>query len=308
VLLVAASVVCGFQAWRSYSRTRSPSAVAERYFTDLSGGDAAAALVLAEDLPPPSQRRYLTAEVLRKQLAVASISSIRAESEQRTGDRAEVGVRYTLRFRSASVTKLDHVDLLRHGHDWRIVTIAAPITVAPAASGADRLSLAGRPVPGGAVTLFPGAVPLVSDAPAVIVGGTPSVSLSDTDQTADAVAELSPQAIATVRSALRSALVKCTATTHNDAHCPLPDKGRPVPGTLHATIPARVAADSNSIGLSTIGGLIDIDTQVNVNGDWQVWDFDNIERPMSGPAQLVVHAEASVDAPSAISWVAPDGS
>jgi hypothetical protein len=310
LLCLALAVLCALQAWDDYSRDGSPGGVAARYFTDLSDGDAAGALELAATMPPVGQQRYLTADVLRQELQVARMSGVSAHTVRRTNNSAEVAVSYTLDFGGATpgeIATVDRVQLVRLASSWRIQTVAVPVSIEAGPTGADRLTLAGQPLPSGPVTLFPGAVPLLTSSTAVALSSKPAVTLSGGPQSVTAAARLTPDATTTVRTALRDALSRCMSATDNDPHCPVPSTGRPVPGSLRASVPSTVADAAGDISLSASGGLIEIDATVKLRGSWRAWDFNNVEQPMTGTVNVAVHAASSVDDLRTVYWSGSGG-
>src|SRR6185503_10549670 len=145
----------------------------------------------------------------------------------------------------------DTVPVIRDGSSWRLGRVAVPTQVAVTSPGADRLTLAGGRLPRGPVLLFPGAVPLGSDNPAVQVDGRPAVRLGPADrQTSEVSVSLTTAAKDELRRSLGTALAGCLAGT-----------------ALPSSQPLQL-----SLG---IGGVVQLAGTVTVRGSWQVWDFNN---------------------------------
>ena len=302
LLCTVLAVLLGSLAVEQYRTDRQPSAVVSRYFAALSAGDAPAALALAVAVPPSP---YLTATVLRQQLSIAGITDVVVGDTVRRGSSATTQVSYRLAFRSTSTPVLDAVDLVRSGSSWRLTRAATDLHLSVTGAGTNRLTFAGRPLPTGVVRVFPGALPVGTDYPAVQPAARPLIRLIDEDQDTQLSAVLSADARRLLEGSLTRALAGCLTGGSQDPHCPQPTVSRPVPGSLRATVD-QARSGPVSITLSTAAdGLIELTERVSVQGSWRIWDFNNQQVSRSGQAELAVQAKASVADLSTIYWDPP---
>jgi hypothetical protein len=293
------AVLSGLLAVGQYRYDQSAQTVVRRYFTALAAGDAAAALGYAA-VPPSGS--YLTAEVLRQQLQLAPLTDLVVQGSQLSGDRGTVSVRYRLRFAGGDQQLTDSVPVIRHGSSWRLDRVAVATEVAVTSSGEDRLTLAGGRLPSGPVLLFPGALPLGTDNPAVHVNGGPSIQLGPgARQTSQVSVSLTQAAQDELRRSLSTALAGCLAG-NLAPDCPAPRDSRPVPGSLRGT--ALPVSEPLRIGLG-LDGVIQLDGTVTVHGSWQVWDFNNQPVRRTGNTDLEVRASASIADLHTVYWSAP---
>jgi hypothetical protein len=308
-LLLAGSLACtalalvlGSMAAGQYRTDRAPGAVVGRYFAALAAGDAPAALALATTVPPSP---YLTSTVLRQQLSIAQLTDVLVRDTVVRGRTATTQVSYRLAFPSASTQVVDAVDLVRSGSSWRLTRAATDIDLSAISAGTNRLTFAGRPLPTGRVQVFPGALPVATDNPAVQPAGRPMIRLIDENQDTQLNAVLSSDARRALGQALTSALDACLTGSSRDPHCPLPSATRPVPGSLRGTVnPAR--SDPPNIALSTAAdGMIELTDRVSVQGSWRTWDFNNQAVLRSGQTDLDVQAKASIADLATIYWDPP---
>lgn len=293
------ALLSGLLAVAQYRRDQSAQTVVRRYFTALAAGDAAAALGYAA-VPPRGS--YLTAEVLREQLRLAPLTDLVVQGSQLSDGRGTVSVSYRLRFTDGDEQLTDTVPVLRDGSSWRLGRVAVATQLAVTSPGEDRLTLAGGRLPSGPVLLFPGALPVGTDNPAIQVDGRPSVQLGPADR---ATSELSLSLTAAARDELRhglsSALAGCLAG--NPApDCPDAGDSRPVPGSLRGS--ALPMSQPLQINLG-IGGVIQLAGTVTVRGSWQVWDFNNQPVRRTGDTVLDLHASASIADLNTIYWSQP---
>lgn len=300
VLCVVLAAVLGSVAIGQFRADHAPAAVVQRYFAALASGNAPAALSYASSAP---RGEYLTSVVLGQQLAVARLSDVVVHASSTRGATATVQVSYRLGFRSGPVRVEDTAQLVKRHSSWRLSRVASSVNLDSDSAGANRLSFAGRPVPTGDVLLFPGALPVVSDSPAVQPDGRPLVQLSDDGQISRLSASVSIDAKRELTVALGKALTGCLAGSSRDPNCPLPDAGRPIPGSLRGS---QTTADSDTISISlssAADGTIDLSANVSVRGRWQAWDFNNQAISKSGNTDLDLHAVASIRNLNAVYWV-----
>jgi len=298
----------GLAANDRYAARSNPESVARAFFLALADGNAPAALAVA-DAPPRGQ--FLTSVVLRQQLQVARFADISVLRATRLGARATVEVRYQLLFGSGARSVSDTASLVRRGSSWRMSQVAGTVRFSAGSPAAGRVRLAGRALPAAAVTLFPGALPLAAGPAALQVlvrtsaGGAenqPVIRLADTRLTAQARVALTPRLREQAERATQTLLAGCLAPASKDPLCPVPVSVRPVPGSLHGTVPV-IAAVSPRIELEQVGsGLISVRAQVSVQGSWQAWDFENQVVPRRGTVTVVLDAGVFVDQPTRAFW------
>jgi hypothetical protein len=301
-LCTVLAVLLGLLAVDQYHVDRQPGAVVSRYFAALSAGDAPAALALAVTVPPSP---YLTNTVLQQQLAIARMTDVVVGSTVRRGNSATTQVSYRLVFGSSSTPVLDAVDLIRSDSSWRLTRAATDIHLSAIGGGTNRLTFAGRPLPTGVVRVFPGALPVGTDYPALRPAAHPMIRLIDEDQDTRLDAVLADGAKRMLDGSLTRALAGCLTGASKDPHCPQPVVSRPVPGSLRANMD-QVRAGQPSITLSTTAdGQIVLNERVTVQGSWRVWDFNNQQVSRTGRTELAVQAKASVADLNTIYWDPP---
>ncbi|HEX8092282.1 hypothetical protein [Jatrophihabitans sp.] len=301
----------GLAAAHRHADRSSAESVARGFFRALADGDAPAALAFA-DAPPRAQ--FLTSEVLRQQLQVAPLADISVLRGTRSGATATVEVRYRLLFGSGARSVADTATLVRRGSTWRMSRVAGTVEVSAGSPVAGRVRLAGRKLPAAAVTLFPGALPLAADPPALQVlartpaGGAddrPIIRLADTDLVLKAQLSLSPELRQQAERAAQTLLAGCLAPAGKDPLCPVPGSGRPVPGSLHGSAPAIATVDHLIELEQAASGVISVRARVPVRGSWQVWDFENQVVQRRGPVTVVLDARVFLDRPTRAFWNPP---
>jgi hypothetical protein len=299
--LICAALAAGFgtAATSQYRADQAPGAVVGRYFAALAAGDAATALALAE---PAAAAPYLTATVLRRQLAIAPITDLVVRSTLQDGRNATVQVSYRLDFGPTSSRVLDAVDLVRSGTSWRLVRAGVDLRLSTPGAGANRLTFAGRALPSGQLRVFPGALPVGTDNPAVQPAGQPLIRLVDEGQDTVLAATLSPAAQQSLARSLDVALRACLAGTSHDPHCPQPDGPRPIPGSLRGTELADSANPPSMVLSIQTEGLVVLTGHASVRGSWRTWDFNNQPVLHSGLTSVDLHAKASIADLSTVYW------
>lgn len=299
--LVCATLAAGFgtAAVSQFRTDQAPAAVVGRYFAALAAGDAPTALALAQ---PAAPAEYLTATVLRQQLAIAPIADFVVRSTLQDARNAEVQVSYRLDFGETSSRVLDAVDLVRSGRSWRLVRAGVELRLSAPGAGANRLTFAGRTIPSGTITVFPGALPVGSDNQAVQPSGQPLIRLVDQGQDTTLAATLSLSAQQALNRSLDAALRACLTGTSDDPRCPQPADPRPIPGSLRATeLPDNANPPSMLLSIRT-EGLVVLTGHVSVRGSWRTWDFNNQPVSHSGLTSVDLHARASIADLSAVYW------
>jgi hypothetical protein len=300
IAALAGAGVTGSQAVGLYSSSHAPKAAVERYFEALQSGDAKAALGLA-DKPQTSQ--WLTAQVLREQLKIASITNVSVSALSSSGTTAKVQARYRLQFRNGPKDVVDTVTLVKRGSLWRLDSPAGSVKIDAVGPGSDRVSLAGRPLTDQSVVMFPGALPVTTDSPFVVLDGHPSVPLARTNSTVRIEPHLSDEGRRKMAQAVDAALAVCLTAAQPDLHCPAPAASRVIPGTLRGTTTAKFSDGGASIDLSSSGkGIVAFGGLLDVTGTWKAWDFNNQIIPGKGKLRMNVVARASIDDLSTIVW------
>jgi hypothetical protein len=290
------ALACGALTIAQYRTDRSPQTVVRQYFAALAAGDAAAALGYA-DVPPKGD--YLTDVVLHQQLRLAPLAGLVVQDSRLSGGRGTVSVRYRLQFAGGDEQVTDTVPVIRHGSSWRLSQVAVATTVSVTSTGADRLTLAGGRLPSGPVLLFPGALPLGTDYPAVQVAGRPSVRLGAAEQqTSQVGVSLTPAAKSSLQRGVEQALAECL-TGKAAPDCPVAGDSRPVPGSLRGTALPMATPLQISLGMH---GEIQLTGTVTVRGSWQDWDFNNQPVVRTGDTDLDLHASASITDLNTIYW------
>jgi len=298
----------GLAAAHRYADRSSPESVVRGFFQALADGDAPAALAVA-DAPPHAQ--FLTSVVLRQQLRAARLVDISVLRGTRSGATATVEVRYRLLFGSGARSVADTARLVRRGSSWRMSQVAGTVSVSAGSAAAGRVRLAGRKLPAAVVTLFPGALPLTADPPALQVltrtptGGAddrPVIRLTDTRLVLQAQVSLSQQLREQAQQAVQALLAGCLAPASKGPLCPLPGSGRPVPGSLHGSAPPLAGLDDLIALEPTVSGVISVRARVPVRGSWQVWDFENQVVQRHGPVTVVLDARVFLDQPTRAFW------
>jgi hypothetical protein len=298
VACLVLAVLSGALTAAAYSDARGPRNLVRQYFAALAAGYASRALAFAA-VPPKGP--YLTASVLRQQLQTARLTDIRVGSVQVAGDTGRVQVGYRLRFPGTAPREIqDTVNLVRHAGTWRLDEVATSTTVEIGSSGSDRVTFAGGAVPTAAVLVFPGALPLRLDSPALRFDGGPSVRLADSGPT-DVSISLTDTARARLDRSVGAALNACLTGRSADPNCPTAPDDRPIPDTLRGT--GAVTGNALSEYLSGAGGgLIQVSGTVAVHGSWKDWDFNNQVVPKSGVAEVDVLATASLADLDSVYW------
>jgi hypothetical protein len=294
-----AALLFGMLTVFQYHSAHSAQAAVRRYFHALATGDAAAALGAAAQ---PPRGVYLTESVLRQQLRVAAISDISVRGAHLVGNSGTVAVRYRLRFASGAEQVTDSVPVRRHGSSWRLDRVAAATELTVASAGTDRLMLAGGKLPDRPVLLFPGALPLGTDNPAVQVDSRPVLRLEADQQPTEVTASLTDSAKERVRHSVEQSLAGCLRPTTARPNCPAAGDTRPVPGTLHGTALPSQPPLVISLGLN---GEVDVAGVVTVHGSWQDWDYNNQRVQHSGDTKLNLFARASIADLDTIYWGEP---
>jgi len=298
----------GYLAVATYLNSAEPGDVAVAYFNAVANGDAARALSYG---PVPSDdRRYLTADVLRAQLAVASIRAPQVISVARTpgnANAATVNLSYRLTPRDGDgriVT--DVVPMIRKNRHWWLAE-SAVLTRVGLAQARDRASFAGTAFPSAPVLLFPGAMPITFDTPNLELSGVDSTVLFSVADDSSIGVEASAAGIGAARAAVGTALQACLSGTSTDPFCPSPGNGsnviRAVPGTLRGTVAAG-AADGLTVTVSKDAhGMFLVEGTVSVSGKYLALNYTNLAASMSDPAiSVMISAQCYASSTSAVTW------
>lgn len=296
VALVGGSVL----TVRSYQSAMSPRSVVEAYLTTLAAGDAPGALAFGR--LPDGQHGLLTAEVLAAQLAIASISDVTVTGVREAGPRASVDVSYSLGFATGAVSVTDAIDVIRDGRRWQLDAVAVPVTIQLAAARS-RSSFVGGDVPVGRHLLFPGALPVAFDTENLTLPAESRVVRFAEATDLPEEVELTEAGMEAVGAALDEAMSACLdGTAEIVTLCPLPADARAVPGSVRGTVvepassvvPMRVQPGPD--------GLVQIEGQVEVSGEYQQLDFNNRRVTETGEFFIRVVAACYVTEPDTIVW------
>jgi len=291
----------GAKAFQIYSSSHSPARAVERYFEAVASGDAVAALGFASKIPSGN---YLTNEVLEQQLAIAKVTDVNVHTVRATASSADVEVSYNLRFKSSGQSERDRVRLVKSNDRWLIVNPAATVRAVAVGAGSDRLMFAGRPMKEVATSMFPGALPVTTDNPNVIVDDEPLVTLSSSGKLVQVTVSLGESAKQTFAAAVDEGLAACLNGTTPDPRCPVPDVKRPVPGSLRGATTTKFASGDGAVGLDPEGkGLLEMAGTATVTGTWKTWNFNNQIVAGKGKTDVSVHARAAIDNPGTIYWI-----
>jgi hypothetical protein len=300
-LAAVGAVVTAGLAWSQWADSHSPATVVNAFYRAIADGDAPTALAFAET--PPSGE-YLTSTVLQQQLRLAKLTDVSIGSTAKTSSTATVEVQYRLGFADKPQEVTDQIQLTKHGSSWRLTRVSATVTLAQVREGADRVTLAGRPLPSARVELLPGAIPVATDTPAVQITGHPEVQLHTASDIVQINVDVAADRKKQVAVALDAAVSKCLDAASTDVRCPLPpDVPRPVPGSLHGTASKKLADGGAVVSLSPDGkGLLTVAADLPVDATWKVWDFNNLAVPDHGSITLHLEATAAIDDPNTIYW------
>lgn len=292
-LFVAGGVVTAL----GLTTTDSPAAVVRGYFAALARGDAPHALAFGN--VPAGPRRLLTNAVLRQQLRIASLGDVTIAGTAQHGDRATVGVRYTLDFPTRPVTTSVHVPLHRSSGNWRLDRVAVGTVLAPN-TAVRRVTLLAAALPARRTLLFPGALPLWLDTPYLELDPRSDYVSFDTSATLEVRVRISDSGRAALRSAIRARLTRCL-TGADDLTCPLPTE-RYVPGSVRGAVTGALGGDIE-LDASDPAGLLRYSGTPTIRGSWRRLDFHNRRLPGSGRVLLDVRAVAYAVEPGRLSWI-----
>ncbi len=295
-LIVVGTVV----AVLAFEDRADPAATARSYFAAVARADAPAALGYG-DLPD-GDRSFLTSDVLRAQRRTAAISRISVVAVERSGARATATVQYALGFADGSTVVSDRVNMIDRDGRWRLTPSAVALQLNVSAAR-HRMTLAGASVPTSTVALFPGALPLTLDTPALNVSAD-SRTIRFVAGTVHAVdIGVSPAGRAAVQTAVDGSLRACLAgTARPQALCPLPADTRAIPGTLRSTKPGQPSASLSFRVTNDSDGQIAIDGQATVTGSYTTLSFDNVAQTKTGSTPVTLHGQCYASTPQTIVW------
>ena len=304
-LLVSAVVFvgAGTVAVVSYYANPSPTDVVTGYFSALAADNAKGALAYGD--VPAGDHRYLTAEVLKQQLAVAALGPAQMLDSTEAADTASVSVHYSLKFSSGSKSVADVVKLVKRSGRWRLANSAIVSNISLAEAG-HRMSFAGTTPPDGPTIVFPGALPLHFDTPNLEVeSDEAAVSFAQApDHQLDV--ELSPAGTQAVQTAVNMAVAACLATTSTDALCPAPaavSGARVVPGSLHGGDPTGLTMTTHVT--TSDDGLISVEGSFDTDGTFTTLDYNNVATPSKGSVSVDFAAQCYITDPNTIMWTVP---
>jgi hypothetical protein len=296
VLTLAGTVV----AVAGYFTSTGPGRVVRDYFAALSRGDARDAL--GYGALPDGPRELLTGPVLRAQQQVGRIGPVSVIAIDQDHDTASVSVHYAITFAGDTTPNVvdDQVRMIKHGRSWRLTETAVPVDLT-LKSAQRRASVAGAVIPTGRPLVFPGAVPIAFDAPALQLAGLPGRVVRFAHSTPPLEVTVSAVGQQMVRGAVTAALRRCLGSTDPDPLCPMPKGGRAVPGTVRGSIGDEVPNLEVTVAPDA-DGRIDVTGDMAVTGSYTVLTFENQRqsKPMNRP--LTIQAHTSARTPTDIVW------
>jgi hypothetical protein len=311
VIALFALVGGGYLAVASYLSSAEPGDVAMAYFNSLARGDAARALSYGP--VPAGDRRYLSAEVLKAQLAAGAISAPQVISIAKTPghpDSSTVNLSYRLTTPDgASRTVTDVVPMIRKDRHWWLAASAVTTRVG-LQQATQRATFAGTALPDQAVLLFPGALPITFDTPNLELSGIESTVQFNVSDNSRVGVEASPAGITAARSSVGTALAACLGASSTDVFCPAPGNGsstvRAVPGSLRGTL-APKATDGLTVTVpNDAHGLFVVAGTVTVNGKYLALSYTNVATPMTDPAiSVMISAHCYASAVGPVTWTSP---
>lgn len=296
VVLAAAAVFGGsLYAYIAYRETSGPDGAVRGYFAALERGDAAAALGFG-DLPG-GPTDLLTDQVLAQQLAIAPLRDATVESMHESGDRADVGYRYVLRFPSGDEHYSGTLRLVDHGNGWRLAAAAVAVRI-HVAQAVDRMNFAGTTAPTGRVLLFPGALPIQFDTPYLRVDpATRAVQFGGSRHLTVRI-EPTRGADRLLATRLRARLRTCVRPGSSTVACPQPSP-RTIPGSLRGrllSVKCRYRVTSEASGSISITG------SAFFRGSYRTLTYDNVSVTHRGRLTLPVDAIAYPVKPLAVAF------
>jgi hypothetical protein len=311
VLVSAALLVGGsISAVSGYLASSSPGGVVRGYFQALARGDAAGALGYGS--VPPGEHAYLTADVLRAELAVGSISDIAVGAVTLHGVQASVNISYLLGLRAGPQQVSDVVNVVHSDRRWRLAesAIRANVTLAQAAN---RATFAGAALPTDRPVLFPGALPVSFDTPTLQMAGDSGILRFAGSESLDLRVEVSASGTGLIEAAVDRGLAACVAATVATALCPVPSgpvpsgpvpsaATRAVPGSLRGTLVAGATIVRTTVGEDSPDGTIDISGSFVVNGTYQALDYDNLASTATGKRTVTFYAHCYATSAGTIVW------
>lgn len=291
-LLIAGGVVAGI----GLASSPGPATIVRDYFAALSRGDASTALSYG-DLPA-GPRTFLTSPVLREQGSIAPLGGVTITSTTEQGDRAKVGLYYTLAFPGNPISTATTVDLHRSSGTWRIDQVAVPIEMVPN-TAQQRLTMLGRPLPDSAVLLFPGALPVRADTPYLELAPALDYATFHGPSTLYLAVRISAAGEAAVETAVHAMLQRCLSGA-GAATCPLPNE-RYVPGSLRGRLTGPLTGFAD-LDQNDPAGLLRYAGTANFTGHWLALDFENVAQPGGGRVKLDVRASGYATDPLRLGW------
>lgn len=273
-----------------YESEAGPAHVVASYFHAVADGDAEAALGYGD--VPAGDRSYLTADVLRAQLANGSIHAI--QTSRAAGGRVDVS--YQLGGRTID----DVVGVVKRDGRWRLAASAVRTSVS-LADAEQRAEFAGAAVPTDQPLLFPGALPIRFDTPSLELAPGAVVAFSGSTTTSLPVA-VSAAGQNAVEAATKAALTACVASATPAALCPVPVATgiRAVPASLHGTIVGTPTIRATVAPEAT--GKLSISGSMTVDGTYQTLDYQNQPSVKTGSVTVTFTAWDYATDPTKIVW------
>jgi hypothetical protein len=297
VLAALAAVASGVVITATaYINESQPETAAVGYFQALGRGDAPGALRFGA--LPAGPRTYLTSQVLDAARSIAKISDVRVLSVVRDGGQAKVTLEYQLGSQQVS----DTVSLVRHGRGWRLTRAAVPVPL-HVVLAADRMSIAGAPVPDATVLLFPGVLPVAPDTPNLELGSGLQVVHLNGGTVPPIRPQVSPVGQQRVSDAVR-AVVQACVSGRTSGYCPPPADPTVVPGSVRGRIAANLDTELPISVAPGPAGVLVISGNVAVDGSYRQLDFNNQPVLRTGNVELQINARCNATNPAKLVWVA----
>jgi hypothetical protein len=288
VALAGGSVV----AITGYASQDGPDAVVRSYFAALDRGDAEGALGYGD--VPAGDRAYLTADVLRDQLAIAPITSLRTAPAAR----GQVMISYFI----AGKRITDAVPMIKRDGRWRLASSAIRVSVSLSAAG-QRATFAGTAVPTDQPLLFPGALPVRFDNPNLSVPPSAAVPrFNGSPGSGNLTVDVSPAGKRAVSAAIIAALTTCVTSTDRSPLCPTPAGTgiRAVPASLRATITGTPVVET-TVAPQADGQLL-ISGSAKLTGSYESLDYENQAKTVTGPVDINFKAHCYANDPAKFVW------
>jgi hypothetical protein len=277
-----------------YLSTPGPEQVVRAYFAAVARGDAESALSYGD--VPAGDHSYLTADVLQQQLANGAITSVHTSRTSTSG----VSVSYLIAGKEVD----DVVPVVKRGGRWWLQASAIRISVSLSVA-AERATFAGTALPTGQPLVFPGALPIRFDTPALAIAPTAGVARFAATTSSALAVNVSTMGQRAVATAIVDALTACVTSTSPAALCPVPvgTGVRAVPASLRGRItePPQI---TTTVAPQSDGQLLITGSEA-VEGSYQNLDYENQTIEKTGQFTVLFSARSYATSPADFAWNAP---